>query len=271
MAKTSGCLFQLLGAGQPPDGAGVGGARQRPLAHLGCHIQGVLVQPRNVGLGDGKVKAPGHEGAGGNVEFTHPDLVAAVGGELDQGAGIGAARCSGAASARRRTPSRRCPRRQAHRHRAAPPTRVLALVGIPGGALPESLGMLGIAPEVVVVLAALGHHGNAVGGIENPEDGVPARLEVRVKEFGFGAGVLCQHPLHGPRGVQLLEPLQRVGRLVRRRLAVWRGRGSRAAPGGVVKHQCRCVCRRGIRGVPGRRRTHGQSLSCGAILPGVPG
>ena len=90
-----------------------------------------------------------------------------------------------------------------------------APVAVPGRPAPQALGVRSVAPEVVVPVAVLAHHGDLVRGVQHLQDAAFEPGVVGILEQVLGAGILFTDPGQRFLAVDLLEPDILVGRFGR--------------------------------------------------------
>ena len=194
--------------------ARVAGVGHRAVAEVGADVNGVDVDPADVALGLGPAEAAFDEGLFGDVEFTGDGGVGAAAREIDQAAVVVGAQAVGAAP----DPVHAFGLAQGVDVEQDFPRRVFLAVFGQRGAAPDALRVLLVAPEVVVVLAALGHVGNAGVGIEDVQQVLAHLFEAGISgQLLFGNGVSGADPVQGLFAFDVLKPqvgvVVHVGRL----------------------------------------------------------
>ena len=173
-----------------------------------------MVLPRQAGFGLRQLEAVGDEFALFHVEFAHDGGVGTATRQLDQGQGvvglddfgarphpvlvIGAAKCIDVDD--------------------DVPLRLFGAVAGQRGAPPQPARVLGIAPEVVQVLAATPHIRDARIGVEHLQRLGAHLLEPVAAELGESGLVVLAHPVQRVVAGDVLEP--QIG--CRPRQPLWR-------------------------------------------------
>lgn len=194
------------------DHARIAGRGERAIAEIGVDIDRVAVDPLQAALGLGTEEAVLHPGHGGQVELAGHVGVGAAARQRDQAALVLRLEAFGAVpdpllvlgaafgGVQRVEVDHRFPLR-----------RGLA-VFLQRGAAPQAARVRLVAPEVVVVVADLGHARDAVGRIQDR-----AQVGFELLEFGragdlrFGLGVAFAHPFQRLGILHAFEPEVGVG------------------------------------------------------------
>ena len=206
-------LGQRPAASPALDHPRVAGLGHRVGAEIGSHQQGVGVLPRDLGLGLRKLEAVGDECPCRHVEFAHDRGIRAAARQADQRAGVVGLDHVGAGP----HPVGVVGAGELVDVDQDVPLRFLGSVVRQRGPPPQAAWVVGIAPEVVQVLAAPPHVGDAGIGVEHLEGLGPQLLEAIVAKLVDGRLVVPAHPVQGVVAGDVLQPQI-----------------------GVVRHGCHC-------------------------------